>query len=82
MAMRRSAFSFPLNDADVMKYDTVFVNTSQSDPTPECGQATRVFQQGYFLSIMRLVLAASAALRWNTAVSKCFAQLNLKDLGL
>lgn len=65
-----------------MKYDTVFVKTPQSDPTPECGQATRVFQQGYFLSIMRLVLATSAALQWNTAVSKRFAQLNLKNLGL
>lgn len=43
MAMRRSDFYFPLNDADVTKYDTVFMKTPQSDLTPEYGQATRVF---------------------------------------
>lgn len=41
--MRRSDFYFPLNDADVMRCDTVFMKTPQSDPTSEYGQTTRVF---------------------------------------
>lgn len=65
MAMRRLAFYFPLNDADVTKRDTVFMKTPHLTPHLSMGR-----QQGYFLSVMRLVLTANAGLQQDTAVSK------------